>query len=76
MGINKKIFFIASFLLLNLVSCQTKKIITYAKYENLDTEKKKEVDESLKDVLKHLAKKENEIVLLFQYNCFWSCYLF
>lgn len=72
MKINKKIFFFASFLILNLVSCQTKKIITYAKYENLDTEKKKEVDENLKDILKHLAKKENEIVLLFQYNCFYN----
>jgi len=72
MEINKKYFFIASFLLLNLVSCQTKKIITYAKYENLDIEKKKEVDVSLKDVLKHLAKKNNEIVLLFQYNCFYN----
>lgn len=72
MEINKKILFIASFLILNLVSCQTKKIITYAKYENLDMEKKKEVNESLKDVSKHLAKKENEIVLLFQYNCFYN----
>ncbi|WP_336960145.1 hypothetical protein [Chryseobacterium contaminans] len=72
MKINTKIFFIASFLLLHLVSCQTKKIITYGKYENLDIAKKKEVDENLKDVLAHLAKKENEIVLLFQYNCFYN----
>ncbi|HCM34216.1 hypothetical protein [Chryseobacterium sp.] len=72
MEINKKAFLILTLLALSFVSCQTKKIITYAKYENLDTKKKQEVDESLKDVLKHLAKKENEIALLFQYNCFYN----
>lgn len=72
MRINSKhvlIFFI-TISMLSFFSCQTKKIVSYENYKNLDSLRKKEVDGNLNDVLKHLGKKENEIVLLFQYNCF------
>lgn len=65
-----RLFVILSILIVNLISCQAKKIISFEKYENLDSVRKKEVDGNLKDVLNHIEKKENEIVLLFQYNCF------
>ncbi len=72
MEINKKIIFLASFLILSFASCQTKKIISYEKYENLDLEKKAEVDEYLTDAKKLIPKKESEIILMFQYNCFFD----
>ncbi|MBT2623213.1 hypothetical protein [Chryseobacterium sp. ISL-6] len=72
MEINKKISLIVSFFILALVSCQTKKIISYEKYENLNLEKKAEIDEYLTDAKKLISKKESEIVLMFQYNCFFD----
>ena len=68
---NKKLFFI-SILMLSFVSCQTNKIINSTKYENLNLEKKREVDEFLPDAKKLMTKKENEIALMFQYNCFFG----
>jgi hypothetical protein len=59
-------------LMLSFVSCQTKKIINSTKYENLSSEKKQEVDGYLADAKKMVSKKDNEIVLLFQYNCFFG----
>lgn len=72
MEINKKIFLLVCFLMLNLVSCQTQKIITFEKYENLESEKKAEVDEYFTDAKKLIPKKESEIILMFQYNCFFD----
>ncbi|MDC8104523.1 hypothetical protein MTQ00_08225 [Chryseobacterium sp. B21-037] len=72
MEINRRIFLIISFFILTLVSCQTKKVILYEKYENLDSEKKSEVDEYLTDAKKLIPKKESEIILMFQYNCFFD----
>jgi len=72
MRINSKPFliFFVTVLMLSFFSCQTKKIVSYEKYKNLDSSRKKEIDENVDDVLKHIGKKENEIILLFQYNCF------
>jgi hypothetical protein len=74
MKINSKIFlvFLATILMLNFVSCQTQEIISYEKYEDLDLEKKTEVDEYLPDAKKLRPKKESEIILMFQYNCFFD----
>ncbi|MCA6069221.1 hypothetical protein JI747_018805 [Chryseobacterium sp. RG1] len=65
----KKIFFTS---LLLMISCQTKKIISYDKYQTLSFEKKNEVNEYLKDAYKFLPKKEDEVLLMFQYNCFFG----
>ena len=74
MQINNKRFlvFLATILMLTFVSCQTKKVINSTKYENLSSEKKQEVDGYLADAKKMVPKKDNEIVLLFQYNCFFG----
>jgi predicted RND superfamily exporter protein len=74
MRINSKRFlvFFATILMLTFVSCQTKKVINSTKYENLISENKQEVDGYLADAKKMVPKKENEIVLLFQYNCFFG----
>jgi len=62
--------FFATILILSFVSCQTEKVINSTKYENLSLQKKQEVDGYLIDAKKMVLKNENEIVLLFQYNCF------
>lgn len=66
------LFFILSFLMLNFASCQTKKVINMTKYENLTLEKKLEVDEYIDDAKKLMTNNKNEVVLLFQYNCFFG----
>ncbi len=58
--------------MLSFVSCQTKEVINSTKYENLTPEMKQEVDEYLIDAKKVVIKKENEIALMFQYNCFFG----
>lgn len=58
------------FILLNFISCQTKRVINTTSYANLTSDKKIEVDSYLLDAKKLVIKEENEIVLLFQYNCF------
>ena len=72
MQISSKRFliFFATILILSFVSCQTGKVINSTKYENLSLQKKQEVDGYLIDAKKMAPKNENEIVLLFQYNCF------
>lgn len=72
MGINKRIFFIVFLFSLIIISCQTKEFINSTKYENLTSEKKKEIDEYISDAKKMISKKDNEIVLMFQYNCFFG----
>lgn len=72
MEINNKIFLILSLIALSFVSCQTKKVVNLTKYESLTLEKKQEVDEYLPDAKKIVIKKENEIALMFQYNCFFG----
>lgn len=72
MEINKKTFLILSVLALIFVSCQTKKVVNFTKYQNLALENKQEVDEYLTDAKKIVIKKENEIILMFQYNCFFG----
>lgn len=73
MEINNKLFFLAGFLALNLVSCQTtKEVVNTTKYESLTRENKLEVDEYILEAKKMVPKKENEIILMFQYNCFFG----
>ena len=72
MEINKKTFLLLTLLALSFVSCQTKEVINLTKYESLTLESKQEVDEYLSDAKKIVIKKENEIALMFQYNCFFG----
>ncbi|MBV8328514.1 hypothetical protein [Chryseobacterium sp.] len=68
MQINK-LLYLTALLMLSFVSCQNKKLY-YLKYEDLPSEKKKEVNEYLGDVKKMYPKKDNEILLMLGYNCF------
>ena len=67
-----KVIFLILVLLLNFVSCQTKKVINYTRYEELTLEKKQEIDEYLIDAKKLMSNKKDEIALMFQYNCFFD----
>ncbi|WP_419869387.1 hypothetical protein [Chryseobacterium sp. CT-SW4] len=72
MQINTKrlLIFFTTILMLSSVSCQSHMIINSTKYENLNLEKRQEVDGYLLDAKKMLSKKDDEIILMFQYNCF------
>ncbi|WP_412850844.1 hypothetical protein ACL0VS_02415 [Chryseobacterium sp. PMSZPI] len=61
--------FLFSFL---FVSCQTKITTNFDKYENLALVDKKEVNQYLEEAKESISKKENEIILMFQYNCFFD----
>lgn len=63
------LFFLLSFL---FVSCQIKIITNFNKYENLSLADKKEVNQYLEEAKKSISKKEDEIILMFQYNCFFD----
>ncbi|MEJ5103882.1 hypothetical protein [Chryseobacterium sp. MYb328] len=65
-----KVMLLISILSLSFVSCQTKKVINYTRYEELTFEKKQEADDYLLDARKLMSNKESEIALMFQYNCF------
>lgn len=54
----------------SFISCQTKIVTNFDKYENLSLDNKKVVNEYLEDAKKSLAKKDDETILMFQYNCF------
>ncbi|MPS73189.1 MAG: hypothetical protein E2590_08575 [Chryseobacterium sp.] len=62
------------FLLLGFlfVSCQTKVVTNFDKYENLSVDDKKEVNQYLEEAKKTISKRDDEIILLFQYNCFFN----
>ncbi|WP_278378510.1 hypothetical protein [Chryseobacterium arthrosphaerae] len=61
------------FLLLAInISCQTKKIINFDKYETLSREDKKIVKQYIEETKNHISKKDEEIILMFQYNCFFN----
>ena len=75
MEINKKTFLILPFLGLSFISCQTKEVINFTKYESLTLDSKQEVDEYLPDAKKivinydfknwHVVlNKKNEITFL------------
>jgi len=74
MQINRKLFliFFLTVLILNLFSCQTKEVISLTKYQNLTSQNKQEINEYLEDAKKIVSKKDNEIALMFQYNCFFG----
>ncbi|WP_160137570.1 hypothetical protein [Chryseobacterium sp. c4a] len=72
MQIHNKLFFLSILLTLSFVSCQSKRVVNSTLYENLNAEKKMEVDEYLSDAKDMIPKKESEIVLMFQYNCFFE----
>lgn len=72
MRINNKQLLFSIAIFINSISCETKKVINTTKYENLVVEKRQEVDEYLQDAKKSVIKKENEIALMFQYNCFFG----
>ncbi|MDQ1804136.1 hypothetical protein RAH57_09060 [Chryseobacterium sp. CKR4-1] len=72
MQILNKLFFLSILLALNFVSCQSKMVVDSTSYKNLDSEKKQDVDEYLTDAKKMIPKKETEIILMFQYNCFFQ----
>ncbi|WP_345988308.1 hypothetical protein AAEU33_14510 [Chryseobacterium sp. Chry.R1] len=71
MKINKLLYFV-TIIIFSLASCQTKKIISSTKYEDLPLEKKNEIDEYITDAKKMISKKTDEIALMFQYNCFFN----
>ena len=54
------------------ISCQTKIVANFDKYENLSLDNKKVVNEYLEEAKKSLAKKDDEVILMFQYNCFFN----
>lgn len=49
-----------------------KRVINSTKYQDLTSENRKEVDEYLEDSKKIISKKDKEIALMFQYNCFFG----
>ncbi|AZB11509.1 hypothetical protein EG344_23070 [Chryseobacterium sp. G0162] len=67
-----KLLYSSALLMFSLVSCQTKDVINSTKYASLTLEKKREIDEYIADAKKMIPKKEDEIVLMFQYNCFFD----
>jgi hypothetical protein len=42
------------------------------KYENLSLDDKKEVNQYLEKVKKSISKKDDEVILMLQYNCFFD----
>ncbi|MBO4232707.1 hypothetical protein FO675_00025 [Riemerella anatipestifer] len=58
--------------LLTIVSCQSKKVINFTKYKNITQGDKQEINKYILEAEKMISKKENEIILMFQYNCFFE----
>ncbi|AZB32788.1 hypothetical protein [Chryseobacterium bernardetii] len=54
------------------VSCQTRIVTNFDKYENLSVDDKKEVNQYLEEAKKSISKHNDEIILMFQYNCFFD----
>ncbi|SHM65598.1 hypothetical protein [Chryseobacterium polytrichastri] len=69
MRINKNIFLTISLLVVNLISCQSKKVYTN-NFDKLSIEKKQEVKTYLDEFNKTYPKKDNEIILMLSYECF------
>ncbi|WP_336687735.1 hypothetical protein [Chryseobacterium bernardetii] len=63
------LFFLSGFL---FVSCQTRIVTNFDKYENLSVDDKKEVNQYLEEAKKSISKHNDEIILMFQYNCFFD----